>query len=417
MPSFVRSRDAGIRTLHGTLAEAPDNRVKRIVATIDAMATRGAADELIAPLRPRLGGMRPTRPLRFARLLFLPLDPVVVPAAIWLPDQGTIPRTAISPITKVVEAAIGEDANSIKSRIKKHTTDDLDLIGSVGGMLWPRAGEVLAGADVPESWTQTGLKDQMFHDLAAKIGGLLRQAITLDRMVAETADGLLPPNRHLLETMIREVSAPRINALPMLTTLLLSRLPQTARLLYTIESGSAAKAIRGATDRSADLLLGQLDADDAAGSLLAGSNLAQSGAAVKRIASMLRELDRDTTPAARRAMIRRVKTRLIADCKTRFAAGVKAEILDRLEGLSGPLTASDLVKLEAMARSLRVLEHEGRAVGNSAVYDEVIGQATNAVRAPPVRECLSLTDRVRLLEILDGPDAALDLLERSGRSG
>ena len=64
---------------------------------VDAMPNRGAADQLIAPLRARLAHLRPPRPLRFARLLFLPLDPLIVPAARWRAAQPAIPRTVIPP--------------------------------------------------------------------------------------------------------------------------------------------------------------------------------------------------------------------------------------------------------------------------------------------------------------------------------
>ena len=413
--SFLDRRDPGFRGLRRDIAGAGEDRIKRIVATIDAMATRGAADELIAPLRPRLGGMRPTRPLRFARLLFLPLDPLIVPAPIWHPNQPTIPRTALSPMTKVVEAAIGAEAEAIKARIRKHTTDDLDLISSIGGTLWREAAAALAKAEVPDSWASTGLKDQIFLSLSRKVGGLLGQAPVLDRVVTETAGGLLPPDRRAIEGMLRAILAPSINALPMLTVVLLSRLPRTADLLYKIEAGGATAAIRAATDQAADFLLGQLDADDAAGSLLAGSNLAQSGAAVGRINALLSALERDIAPVERHAKIRAVRARLAADSKARFAAAMKTEFLDRLCARAAPLTNADVVTLENAARSLRGLEQEGRAVSNSPAYQKLLTEAAEAVRAMAGEVGLSLTDQVRLIEILAGPDAALEVLKRSAK--
>ncbi|HEY1412327.1 MAG TPA: hypothetical protein VGF36_09305, partial [Rhodopila sp.] len=90
------------RTLVQEVAKASDPRVRRIVAKIDAMAHRGPADALIEPLRLRLRMLHPPRPLRFGRLLFHPLDPLIVPTSRWRPGRHAIPRTALMPIVEQV---------------------------------------------------------------------------------------------------------------------------------------------------------------------------------------------------------------------------------------------------------------------------------------------------------------------------
>src|ERR1700682_2240745 len=92
---LTRSANPAIREVARSLAVARDEQILQVVAMVDAMPNRGAADQLIAPLRGRLALLRPPRPLRFARLLFLPLDPLIVPAGRWRPEQNTIPRNAI----------------------------------------------------------------------------------------------------------------------------------------------------------------------------------------------------------------------------------------------------------------------------------------------------------------------------------
>jgi hypothetical protein len=54
-------------TIQTSLAHAADAQIARVVAMVDAMPERGSADALIAPLRPRLAALRPTRPLSFTR--------------------------------------------------------------------------------------------------------------------------------------------------------------------------------------------------------------------------------------------------------------------------------------------------------------------------------------------------------------
>ena len=95
-----------VRELQRRLVRAHEAQIKRVVAMVDALPERGAADELIAPLRPRLAQLRPARPLRFCRLLFLPADPLIVPAPQWRPTSLTIPRTALDPLAVSVRDAM-----------------------------------------------------------------------------------------------------------------------------------------------------------------------------------------------------------------------------------------------------------------------------------------------------------------------
>src|ERR1019366_3719591 len=112
----------------------------------DAMPSRGPADQLIAPLRGRLARLRPPRPLRFARLLFLPLDPLIVPAARWRAEQPTIPRTVIPVLAAAVEAAFGATGRTVASMIEGRTTEDTAVVDAAGALLWGHAGAWLLDA-------------------------------------------------------------------------------------------------------------------------------------------------------------------------------------------------------------------------------------------------------------------------------
>src|ERR1035438_9681196 len=98
-PNLARSE---LRDLRRGLAAVTDPQLVQVIALIDRMADRGAADALVEPLRARLGQIKPPRPLRFSRLLFLPLDPVIVPAAGFRAGTPTVPRTAVAPFAVVV---------------------------------------------------------------------------------------------------------------------------------------------------------------------------------------------------------------------------------------------------------------------------------------------------------------------------
>ena len=78
-----------LRRLHHGLSTAPDMQIAKVVAVVDALEVRGAADEMIEPLRPRLPQLRLPRPLRFSRLLFMPLDVLIVSNPAWRRDAPT----------------------------------------------------------------------------------------------------------------------------------------------------------------------------------------------------------------------------------------------------------------------------------------------------------------------------------------
>src|ERR1700761_895719 len=154
-----------LQQLGRAAAESADHRMHEVVRTVDAMASRGHADALIAPLRPRLGAVQIARPLRFARLLFLPLDVLIVTPARWKPADNTLPRSIILPLTHIVEAALDKRAGEIKGRIRAHSTADTDVIDLVGPSLWTEAAAILAdaGLDVTEQWRHTAMSERMFH--------------------------------------------------------------------------------------------------------------------------------------------------------------------------------------------------------------------------------------------------------------
>ncbi|MFL5280577.1 MAG: hypothetical protein ACJ8AW_06175 [Rhodopila sp.] len=160
----LRNRDIG--TITRDVADAPDSQVMRIVATVDAMTDRGAADALIAPLRQRLVVLRPPRPLRFTRLLFHPLDGVIVAAVQWRPGQAAIPRTALAPLADCVRRAMGAQAEAIDAAIRGHMSSETALVAAQGQVLWPAAGAILATAAVPPLWSETGLGDAAFPPMA-----------------------------------------------------------------------------------------------------------------------------------------------------------------------------------------------------------------------------------------------------------
>ncbi len=402
---------AEIRALNQAIVVAPDPQIRRIVATVDALAARGQADQLIVPLRHRLAALQPPHPLRFPRLLLHPLDPLIVPVGRWRREQQAIPRAALRPIAEHVRLMMGSDAAAIEAATAGHTTADIDLIIRLGRSLWPAAAKILAGPTIPRSWGATDLGDDAYRPLADLIATLLTEAVALDALCAETAGGMLPPPAESIEAMMDRVAHDNPAALPMTITLLLNRLPDAADLLAGPQAGPAGGKVHAAMDQAADLLLGQLDRPAGTETRIATGSLAEAGAAVSRMVILLEHLRTANLKPRRRERLRAVRQRLEAGCRTRFSSGLQDEVLAPLRDPDTELDPAAITTLEAAARGLRVLETEARVMGSGASYDLLLGDATEVIKRIALRDRLSLVDKLRLIEILGGSDAALALLD------
>ena len=409
----VVARTPEIQALARTVRDAEDPRIVRVVAIVDALINRGLVDQLIAPIRPRLARLQPPRPLRFARLLFHPLDRLIVPAPRWRPEQKTLPRTALRPMADHVRLAMGAAAAAIDAEVAGRTTADTALIGRLGRSLWPDAATILASIGaVPDGWGATGLGEAVYRPLAASVAALLGEAPALDALCSETVADLLPPAAETVSGLLGRVVTANQAALPMMIVLLLDRLPEAAGLLPSVREGRQAAVILAAAEEAADLVLGQLDQPSGGVQMrIAAGTLVEAGAVAGRIATLLTHLDTPDARPRRREHLRAVRQRLNAGCKDRFVSDLQDDLLARLQPASDPV---DIAALEAAARGLRVLESEARAVGGGATYDLLLGKAAEAIGCDAMRDRLARVEQVRLVEILSGSDAALAMVDGLG---
>lgn len=404
------TRGSPIRALTRAIAGAPDPQIMRIVALVDSMMQRGSADILIEPLRRRLATLRPARPLRLARLIFHPVDLLIVPSTRWRPGQQAIPRTALVPIAEHIRLTKGPALAAAEDEINGRTTADTELISRLGQSLWPEVARILTDTGIPETWDTTGLGDKNYGPLANALAALLAEAAPLYVLRAEAATGLLPPPREAIEAMLSRVTRVNKGALPMMIAVLLDQLPQAAELLPDLR-GTEAEAVHAATEEAAELLLRHFDLEDAVETRIAAGTLADAGAAVSRIAALLKHLDAPGAEPRRRDRLRAVRRRLEADCKARFASGLQDELLAPLQRVGMP--PADIPALEAAARGLRVMDTEARVVGSGSTYDLLLDQAAEAIKHNSMQDRLSRMDQIRLVEILSGPDAALAMLSQA----
>ena len=81
-----------------------------------------------------------------------------------------------------------------------------------------------------------------------------------------------------------------------------------------------------------------------------------------------------------------------------------------MQALSSSPDPSAIGDLETAARGLRTLGLEARVAGGGATYDLLLRKAAETVKDSAMRDRLTQVDQIRLVEVLAGPEAALELL-------
>ncbi len=291
------------------------------------------------------------------------------------------------------------------------------MIARAGALLWPSAAQALQRSSAPQSWTQqTGLPTDLYQAIAANTATILEQVLPLQTLRAESEIGV-PIRISELQTLLKQVGAGRPAALGMVIALVLARLPQVAPLLRkagTEIGGSAALVVRAATEQAKDSLLERLEADGGTEALIVSTELAEAGVEVRRIGTLLRDVEAEAPGPAQRQRMARIRQRLDVSCRTRFTSGLQGEFVQTLEALGSDGDDASIVRLEEAARGLRALGSEARRIGSADTYDTLLRQTTDTVKAIAPDGALTLADRVRLVEILAGSDEAWALLEQAG---
>src|SRR5271165_2990189 len=94
----LESGQPDVSALRHDLREANGQKIKQVTALLDELADPKVNETLLDALRVRLASLNLVRPLRFSRLLFMPLDPLIVSPREWKSGEPSVPRTALSPI-------------------------------------------------------------------------------------------------------------------------------------------------------------------------------------------------------------------------------------------------------------------------------------------------------------------------------
>jgi hypothetical protein len=408
-----------VRVLRHELRSADDEKIRRVVAIVDEVGDPCVNQAILDPLRARLASLNLPRPLRFPRLLFMPLDPLIVAAPQWKPDEPSVPRTALMPLARVVRAGLGSEMIFIDRTIAGRRMDATQAIALAEEALWPRAADILAVAPAPEDWAETGLPLRVYDSLARAITAVLRRGPHLYLLRRDHDVGVLDASEQAVNAILQGITAESELGCAMIARLILLRSPQAAPLLRRfVTSGqdhAGSRMMQTAIERGTEEMLAAMESEAGLAAEIQNVALANVGAQVRRISAFLREIEADD--GADRPRLHAIRQKLDEACQERFSDGLNTGLLTPLAEAPRPVDGADQTRMETTSRDLRALETEARKVGGAVNYDRLLKEATDAVMEAAAAGMLTPARKLRLIEILAGPEAAAELYEKENGWG
>ena len=417
-PAKPASQMLTARAIRSQLGTADDDKIGKIMGVVNRLGDAEINRTLLDPLRGRLASLRPSRPLRLARLLFLPLDSLIVQPKNWRPDQSRLPRTALVPLTALVQERLGQQASAISAALEGKTTNDNDIITQFGETLWPLAASVFASATAAPGWSDTGLPVGVFGPLALALATVLRRASKIRRLHQRAQSGLTEDDAALTISIMANLADEPAEGAAMVTQLILLQVPQAAPILrqHVSASRNAADsvALHKAMARGIDESLTYLERDANFAKRIEEEPVAEVADHVRTIALFLKGLDGHSTGLPHRARIRALRDELGQATRTCFHHHLAENIGKPLTAQSGVMAAGEQRLLEAHARDIRALETVARQLSDPAPFDRHLMQTADQVRGALATGTISLIRACRLIELLSGPDAAAALYHQFG---
>jgi hypothetical protein len=398
------------------LRAADDLKIRRITAMLDEVSDATGKQAILDPIRARLGVLKPIRPLRFPRLLFTPIEPLIVAPRAWRAGDITVPRSVLMSLSNVVRAGFGAETSAIDATIAGHKTDATQVVTSAGEALWPRAAEILAASSVPADWSETGLRPALYPALASAIAAVLRRAPQLRCLLLDEALGALETDRRTIEAILRDIAGEPAEGCAMVLELILQQAPRAAAILgacvSSVQNPAERAVLQRAMARGMEQVLGRMEGESGIMDEIARVPLAAVGEDVKRISTFLCSIGDDSGGSVYRPRIKAIRERLDHACRERFAAGIAEGLVQPLAAVSGQMDPAGQAQLETSARELRTLETVARTVGGALSYDHLLLQASKTVQAAAEAGTLTPVRQFRLIEILAGSQAAVTLYRK-----
>ena len=381
------------------LRSAADEQLVQVVALVDAMPVRGAADALIAPLRGRLAAIDPIRPVSITRLLFRPLDPVILPGPQWRPGLPAVPRTALAIIGNAVIGQLGTVATSLQASIAGRDGKEQAVANQVGASLWPLGAKALAELPLPARWgADTGLPVSCYPEIRANIAAVLHQAVPLLRWTRDAGASDPAP---AVSDILQATQAAHPAGFGIVLAILLANGTIAAPALLAAMAMPCVPvdpAVIQTLDRAQHVLA----------SVLPSAGLAAASSQAAHIAALLDAVEAPGARPGLRAHAQRIREQANEACQSRLLQALDQDFLPKLAATGGEMDDAAVAGLEDDARGLRRLATAGRRFGAAATYDKLLGR-TAAGACASTSSTLTRMERLRLAELLIGTEAALRL--------
>lgn len=408
-----------------------DRKLLQTVALIDRLPKRGAVDDLLAPVRPRLQRLRPPRPLTLRRLLTFPLEELLVPAAAWRPGSQRLSRDLLALIHQTVISGLDPAlVREIDERLAGRTMRDKAMILGCGERLWPAAAEALAASlpPSPAGADSKGRNRRQQLEIAAelvRIGPLLAALFLAlpEKPLRQVDEAQL----ERMGTFLQELEGKGGLALSLGAEALGQRLGDAAAMLDVLLHAGAGKAsalrLSAANDAGRRVVA---ELDDVAEQLRRAGRQPATALAdeVVQLVGTLSALEAGPPDLpVDRAGLKQIAHKAAKAVEGHLQNVVYGEILDGFKALASPDTdEAAILAVEAAARAARKLGAAGRQLGLNGQIDLVVKSALDDYRRAIVKAGTSedddderVMDQLRIVEIIFGADAAADLLMARNR--
>lgn len=382
------------------LTEASDQALIRIVALLDQAGAGGTEAALLDHARPRLRALRPPRPLRLQRLLYMPFEIAIHDHADWPAHREGLPRSALLSLAYQVRAGDPAVWADIEARAQGVFVHDHAQVADCGEALWRLASQVMPDEPPPDWVAATGLPAAEHAPLAGLCIAVWRHSGEIWAACPMAGN----PDAKRLRAALAASSREAMPAFALCLDLAMTRSGAPA-----LVAGYAAR-LGGPAGRMAKERLKRM-LEDPPPPL---ASLPPTVAATEAWRQLALVTDLETGPLGERGDHRRQllarRSAAARLCEEAFTAGVQGSALAALDRhVAGSGTGLDVSALEASARALQHLAAAGRKLGDPKRYDaaEKALAAELITRAATHHDAdLTPMDYARLVEILCGSLAA-----------
>lgn len=422
------------REVERSLRQASDRQLARVMGFIDRLPSRSVVEDIVERVRSRLALVRPSRPLTFTRVLFLPLQDLLAEPAQAAGHPWLVPRPMLRVIAEVVHRGL---PSSLAAAIPPdRTMDDVEAVSRLGEVLWPAAAAALRDAlhrgSAPVPGWQEDYRTRLdgvalLYDHAIDITALLEQLpprpmgiLTGEQETVVLA--LLYSMRHVSDVVFRYCH-----------TMLMRRTTEPSQI-FRIMIDNDLDLPTDQRDRilaeAAMACLNEIDSMNADVGTLGAHSVQSAADTTVRLVSLIESLE--NAPAAVKLNAKTLSATKVLASKTivrTFENSLSGEMRRTVGDLAARTDATDdeVAAAEAVARSTRKIEMAGERLGLARHLEGVLNREFGAYRSlllDKLRQSRAgrrggagvsvIMDELRLIEILFGAEAAMAIIEEAG---